>query len=52
MTFAARCLEKADVVVVPGGGFSAAGRHFFRVALTVEAPRMREAGERIQRIEW
>jgi LL-diaminopimelate aminotransferase len=52
MTFAGKCLEKADVVVVPGGGFSPAGRHFFRVALTVDASRMREAGERIKRIEW
>jgi LL-diaminopimelate aminotransferase len=52
MTFAAKCLEKADVVVVPGGGFSHAGRHYFRVALTVDASRMREAGERIKRVEW
>ncbi len=52
MTFAARCLEKADVVVVPGAGFSAAGREWFRVALTVDSPRLREATERMRRIEW
>jgi LL-diaminopimelate aminotransferase len=52
MTFAAKCLEKADVVVVPGAGFSKAGRDWFRVALTVESPRMREAAERMKKIEW
>jgi LL-diaminopimelate aminotransferase len=52
MVFAAKCLERADVVVVPGGGFSAAGREWFRVALTVESPRMREAAERVKKIEW
>lgn len=51
MSFAAKCLEKADVVVIPGGGFSPAGKHFFRVALTVDAARMREAGERLRKIE-
>jgi len=52
MVFAAKCLEQADVVVVPGAGFSAAGREWFRVALTVESPRMREATERMKKIEW
>lgn len=52
MTFAAKCLEKGDVVVVPGGGFSPAGAHYFRVALTVEVPRMREVCKRLARIEW
>lgn len=52
LAFAGKALEKADVVVVPGGGFSPAGRHFFRVALTVDASRMKEAGARLARIEW
>lgn len=52
MQFAAKALEQADVVVVPGGGFSPAGRDFFRVALTVDSSRMREAGERLKRIQW
>lgn len=51
MEYAAKCLAKADVVVVPGAGFSPAGKHFFRVALTVDASRMREAGERLKRID-
>lgn len=52
MTFAGKCLENADVVVVPGGGFSPAGREWFRVALTVDSPRLREATERMRKIEW
>ncbi|MGE3109470.1 MAG: aminotransferase class I/II-fold pyridoxal phosphate-dependent enzyme [Phycisphaerales bacterium] len=52
MTFAAKCLEQADVVVVPGGGFSPAGREYFRVALTVDSPRLREATQRMRTIEW
>jgi LL-diaminopimelate aminotransferase len=50
MTFAGRMLEEADVVVVPGAGFSPLGREYFRVALTVDAARMRETVERISRI--
>jgi LL-diaminopimelate aminotransferase len=54
MTFAARLLDEADTVVVPGAGFSATGpaREYFRVALTVEAARLRETVERIKRIRW
>jgi LL-diaminopimelate aminotransferase len=52
MAFASRLLEESDTVVVPGAGFSAAGREYFRVALTVEAARIREAGERAKRIAW
>jgi LL-diaminopimelate aminotransferase len=52
MEFAARCLEEADVVVVPGAGFAEEARHYFRVALTVEVPRLREAVERLRRIDW
>lgn len=53
MTFAARLLDEADTVVVPGAGFSPQrARDWFRIALTVEAERMAEAGERIGRIPW
>lgn len=53
MTFAARLLEQADTVVVPGAGFSPeGGRDWFRIALTVEAERMSEVVERIRRIDW
>lgn len=52
MEFAGRCLEEADVVVVPGAGFGRTGVDYFRVALTVETPRIREACERLERIDW
>jgi LL-diaminopimelate aminotransferase len=52
MTFASRLLTEADVVVVPGAGFSPAGRDYFRIALTVEADRLREAAERMKAIDW
>jgi LL-diaminopimelate aminotransferase len=53
MTFAARLLEQADTVVVPGAGFSPErGRDWFRIALTVEAERMGEAVDRMRRIDW
>jgi len=50
--FCGKCLEEADVVLVPGGGFSESGRNHFRAALTVEAPRLREAVERLKKIDW
>lgn len=52
LTFASRLLSEADVVVVPGAGFSPAGRDYFRVALTVEADRLREAADRMSAIDW
>lgn len=50
--FADRALEEAAVVVVPGAGFSPAARDYFRIALTVETPRLREAIERLTRLNW
>ncbi len=52
MSFASRLLEEADTVVVPGAGFSPAGREYLRIALTVEAQRMAEAAARFNRINW
>ncbi|MBX3359468.1 MAG: aminotransferase class I/II-fold pyridoxal phosphate-dependent enzyme [Phycisphaeraceae bacterium] len=52
MQFAARLLEKADVVVVPGAGFSPRAREYFRVALTVDSHRLTEAAERMKRLTW
>jgi len=52
MTFAKRCLDEADVVVVPGVGFSAHTDDSFRIALTVEVDRIEEATERMQQITW
>lgn len=52
MDFAAKLLEQADTVVVPGAGFSPRGKDSFRVALTVEADRMREVVKRLSRLAW
>ena len=52
MAFASRCLEEADVVVVPGAGFGQSAKHFFRIALTVEAPRLKVAGQRLAKMAW
>ncbi|MFM9996533.1 MAG: aminotransferase class I/II-fold pyridoxal phosphate-dependent enzyme [Phycisphaerales bacterium] len=52
MTFCGRALDKADAVLVPGAGFGAHGRNWFRVALTVEADRIAEATRRLRRIDW
>ncbi|MCC6659959.1 MAG: aminotransferase class I/II-fold pyridoxal phosphate-dependent enzyme [Phycisphaerales bacterium] len=48
MAFCARALDQADVVLVPGAGFGPRGRDWFRVALTVDAGRIREAGRRLK----
>jgi LL-diaminopimelate aminotransferase len=45
--FARRALEELGVVVLPGSGFGPAGEGFFRIALTVEAGRLRLAAERL-----
>lgn len=50
MQFATRCLEEADVVVVPGAGFSRHTDTWFRIALTVEVERMAEAADRLRRV--
>ena len=49
-TFGRTVLEREAVVVLPGTGFGAGGEGFFRIALTVPAPRLREAIERIGRV--
>ncbi|MBL8764339.1 MAG: aminotransferase class I/II-fold pyridoxal phosphate-dependent enzyme [Phycisphaerae bacterium] len=48
MGYAADLLERADVVVVPGAGFSERGREYIRVSLTSPTGRLAEAMERIQ----
>lgn len=48
--FATAALEQQGVVVLPGSGFGAAGEGFFRIALTVPVPRLREAIGRLGRV--
>src|SRR3989441_1536584 len=45
--FARRALEDAGVVTLAGSGFGAGGEGFFRLALTVDTPRLVEAAERL-----
>lgn len=52
MDFAARALEEADVLVIPGKGFADHCDGYFRAALTVEVDRLNEAVERLGRIDW
>jgi LL-diaminopimelate aminotransferase len=47
--FATRAMEEEGVIVLPGSGFGAAGEGYFRIALTVPPPRLREAIARIGR---
>lgn len=50
--FANRCLDEADVLLIPGAGLSQHAEDYFRIALTVEVDRLREAGERLARPQW
>lgn len=52
MVVAARVLDEADVVVIPGAGFGPTGEGFVRFSLTVPERRTREAVERISAIQW
>jgi LL-diaminopimelate aminotransferase len=47
-SFAAEILDKTGVVVTPGRGFGEYGEGYFRIALTVDADRLREAMQRIR----
>ncbi len=48
--FVARLLDETGVVVTPGSGFGQYGEGYFRIALTVDVPRMKEAMERIKKV--
>ncbi len=52
MEMVAKVLDDAAVVIIPGTGFGASGEGYFRIALTVDVDRMREAMERIKSIKW
>ncbi len=47
--FVSYILEETGVVVTPGRGFGEFGEGYFRIALTVEAQRMREAMDRLKK---
>jgi LL-diaminopimelate aminotransferase len=48
--FQKRALEDVGVVTLPGGAFGAGAEGFFRIALTVAAPRLLEAAERLGKV--
>ncbi|HUU82830.1 MAG TPA: LL-diaminopimelate aminotransferase [Phycisphaerae bacterium] len=50
MEFAAKLLDEAAVVVVPGLGFGRPGEGYFRMALTVSIERTREAMARLAEV--
>jgi len=50
LAFAERALEEAGVVVLPGVALGAGGEGFFRIALTVDEERMRDAVARLGRL--
>jgi len=51
MEFCSKALDEADIVVTPGIGFGASADGYFRIALTVEEPVIKEALERFKRIK-
>jgi len=50
ISFAARLLKNANIVVTPGVGFGGHGQGYIRMALTVSGARIKEALERIKKI--
>ncbi|MCJ7782287.1 MAG: LL-diaminopimelate aminotransferase [Desulfobacterales bacterium] len=50
--FAALLLEQGGIVATPGNGFGEEGEGYFRMALTVDEKRCKEAIERIKRIKF
>ncbi len=48
--FQQRALEEVGVVVLPGRAFGDGGEGFFRIALTVDSPRLVEAAERLGKV--
>ena len=52
MACAAKMLDEAAIVAIPGVGFGAPGDHYVRFALTVDRRRIVEAADRLAGIRW
>lgn len=52
MEFSKRALVEADVVTVPGAGFSERGREYVRISLSTPTPRIAEAIDRLMKLRW
>jgi len=50
--FVSRVLEETGVVLTPGNGFGEFGDGFFRISLTVDEERLKEALERLETVQW
>lgn len=50
--FASFLIEKAGIVATPGNGFGEAGEGYIRLALTVDEKRIKEAIERLKKIQF
>ncbi|OGP72895.1 MAG: LL-diaminopimelate aminotransferase [Deltaproteobacteria bacterium RBG_16_49_23] len=50
--FATFLIEKAGIVAAPGNGFGEAGEGYIRMTLTVDESRLKEAIERLKRIQF
>lgn len=50
--FATLLIEKAGIVATPGNGFGETGEGYIRMALTVEESRLKEAIERLKKINF
>jgi LL-diaminopimelate aminotransferase len=50
--FASFLIEKAGIVATPGNGFGEAGEGYIRMALTVDEKRIKEAIERLKKIQF
>jgi LL-diaminopimelate aminotransferase len=50
--FAGRVLQETGVVITPGNGFGDHGEGYFRISLTVNEERLREALGRIETLSW
>ena len=49
--FANQILEKTGIIVTPGVGYGQYGEGYVRIALTVNAPRLKEAINRLKKAE-
>lgn len=52
MEFVSKLLDEVAVVVIPGNGFGQSGEGYFRITLTVDTPRLREAMDRVKTVRW
>lgn len=50
--FATKVLEEAGIVITPGNGFGPEGEGYVRMALTVNQDRLKEAIERLKKLEF